>query len=50
MHTLPKSAYTKPELVEVGSFEDVTLGGSGGSVLDATFPVGTPFDDLTTFS
>lgn len=47
MHTLPKSAYSKPELVEVGSFEDVTLGGSSGSNLDADFPSGTPFSDLT---
>jgi hypothetical protein len=47
MHTIPKSAYTKPELVEVGSFEDVTLGGSTGSSLDAAFPSGTPFSDLT---
>ena len=47
MHTLPKPAYTKPELVEVGSFEDVTLGNSTGNFLDASFPVNTPFSALT---
>lgn len=47
MHTPQKLAYTKPELVEVGSFEEVTLGNSTGASLDANFPAGTLFSDLT---
>lgn len=47
MNTLPKSAYTKPELVEVGSFEDVTLGSNTGNNLDAEFPAGTSVNELT---
>lgn len=39
--------YDRPELVEVGSFESITKAASSGSTLDATFPDGTPFGDLT---
>jgi hypothetical protein len=47
MNTSEKLAYIKPQLTEVGSFEEVTLGGSSGASLDASFPTGTPFADLT---
>lgn len=40
-------AYETPELIEVGSFESITRAAEVGSTLDATFPDGTPFDDLT---
>ena len=40
-------AYTSPRLKRHGSVEKLTLGGGGLSALDATFPVGTPFSDLT---
>lgn len=42
-----KATYVKPVLNRVGSFEEITLGNSTGSALDASFPVGTPFSDLT---
>jgi hypothetical protein len=42
-----KSTYTAPRLVRHGSVETLTKGSSTGSFLDATFPVGTPFGDLT---
>ncbi|MEH6756664.1 MAG: lasso RiPP family leader peptide-containing protein [Parasphingorhabdus sp.] len=47
MNTSEKMAYIKPDLTEVGSFEEVTLGSSTGSALDASFPVGTLITDLT---
>lgn len=47
MNTSEKMAYIKPDLTEVGSFEEVTLGNSTGSELDASFPVGTLFGDLS---
>lgn len=42
-----KSAYTAPRLVRHGSVESLTKGGTGTNFLDATFPVGTPFSELT---
>jgi hypothetical protein len=39
--------YTAPRLVRHGSVEAVTKGASTGTKLDATFPAGTPFGDLT---
>ena len=42
-----RKEYTRPSLELIGSFESLTQGGATGSVLDATFPVGTPFDELT---
>lgn len=42
-----KTAYEAPELTVHGALEDLTQGGSVGSALDAAFPVGTPFGDLT---
>lgn len=47
MNTSDKLAYNKPQLTEVGSFEEVTLGNATGNSLDATFPAGTPFGQLT---
>ena len=45
--TMTKVAYTKPELEEIGSFEEITQGASTGSALDAVFPAGTPAGRLT---
>jgi hypothetical protein len=39
--------YQAPVLVRHGSFADLTLGDATGTKLDATFPAGTPFSDLT---
>nr|WP_127755154.1 lasso RiPP family leader peptide-containing protein [Devosia sp. 1566] len=44
---MTKLTYTAPRLVRHGSIEAVTKGASTGSALDATFPTGTPFGDLT---
>lgn len=40
-------AYVAPQLVVLGSIEDLTLEASEGPNLDADFPAGTPFGDLT---
>ena len=45
--TTSLKAYTKPAVTRHGSIEEMTKGGSLGSSLDAAFPVGTPFADLT---
>lgn len=42
-----KKSYEVPQLKKVGSFEAVTQGNSSGSNIDATFPAGTAFGDLT---
>ena len=42
-----KKPYDAPRLKNVGSFEAVTQGNSTGSNIDATFPAGTPFGNLT---
>jgi len=42
-----KSTYTAPRLVRHGSVESLTKGSSVGAKLDASFPVGTDFGDLT---
>lgn len=47
MNNTQKKSYEAPRLNKVGSFEEVTQGASKGSSLDATFPVGTPFGQLT---
>jgi hypothetical protein len=47
MHKRVKAAYQTPKLSVVGNFEKMTQGASTGSTLDATFPAGTPFGDLT---
>lgn len=47
MNTSEKQAYVKPAVSQIGSFEEVTLGGKTGSKLDAAFPSGAPFSSLT---
>ena len=42
-----RKTYETPNLVELGSVEELTLGQSRGNQLDATFPSGTPFGQLT---
>lgn len=42
-----KKQYETPALTVVGTFESITQGNRTGSQLDATFPVGTGFNDLT---
>ncbi len=44
---MKKEAYTAPILRAHGHVESMTKGGSNGTVLDAFFPVGTPFADIT---
>lgn len=43
----PGSAYEAPEVVTLGSFEDLTQGTSSGAFTDAFFPAHTPRGDLT---
>jgi hypothetical protein len=47
MQEIQKAQYEAPTLTVVGTFEDITQGQARGSQLDATFPTGTPFGDLT---
>lgn len=42
-----KKQFIAPTLVEYGKFEELTQGNSTGESLDADFPDGTPFGDLT---
>ncbi|CAN5359957.1 lasso peptide [soil metagenome] len=44
---MTKVVYEAPSITEVGTFESLTQGASTGTTLDATFPAGTPFGDLT---
>ncbi|GAA0645146.1 hypothetical protein GCM10009424_21200 [Sphingomonas ursincola] len=44
---MEKIAYTAPEIEDLGAFEEITQGASTGSAIDANFPVGTPFSQLT---
>ncbi|MCU0907230.1 MAG: lasso RiPP family leader peptide-containing protein [Rhodobacteraceae bacterium] len=44
---MKKAIYTAPVLRAHGSVESVTKGGACGRALDADFPIGTPFDQLT---
>lgn len=39
--------YEAPRLTVHGSIEQITQGASTGSALDAAFPIGTTFGDLT---
>jgi hypothetical protein len=39
--------YVAPEIVEVGTVRELTLGHRDGAALDASFPVGTPKGSLT---
>lgn len=47
MENTEKKAYVAPELTVHGNLEVITLGFNTGNHLDATFPVMTPFSDLT---
>ena len=47
MTTPAKAIYTPPSMQNLGSFENLTRGGTTGTTLDASFPRGTPFGDLT---
>ena len=42
-----RRTYEAPRLIAHGSLEKLTKGGSNGTLLDASFPRGTPFSDLT---
>lgn len=42
-----KKDYVPPAVKDLGSVCELTLGGDGGSRLDADFSAGTLFDDLT---
>ncbi|MDF1621533.1 hypothetical protein [Pseudothioclava nitratireducens] len=42
-----KKTYAAPRLSVHGKLEDLTHGQTSGSKLDADFPDGTPFGDLT---
>ncbi|RUU06928.1 lasso RiPP family leader peptide-containing protein [Mesorhizobium sp. USDA-HM6] len=42
-----KHEYEPPSLTVHGSIETITQGGGGTTSLDASFPAGTPFDQLT---
>jgi len=43
----PKQPYKAPKISDVGTVVERTLAQGSGSQLDATFPTGTPFGDLT---
>lgn len=45
--TTDRMPYEAPSLTAYGEVRKVTAGMSAGTVLDETFPTGTPFDDLT---
>ena len=47
MKRAPKNAYVRPRLVVYGKLEEITQGSSSGNILDADFPRGTEFGDLT---
>lgn len=42
-----KKEYITPTVENLGSLEELTLAQSSGSRLDADFPAGTNFSDLT---
>lgn len=42
-----KKEYVPPTVEDLGSLQELTLGQSQGSSLDADFSAGTPFGDLT---
>jgi hypothetical protein len=39
--------YVEPEIVDYGDLAELTAGSSSGVALDASFPAGTLFKDLT---
>jgi len=42
-----KKEYIAPVVEDLGSLHELTLGQRSGERLDADFPTGTPFRDLT---
>lgn len=44
---MTQRAYSTPVLEELGSFERLTQAAGCPDALDAAFPAGTPFGDLT---
>jgi hypothetical protein len=42
-----RKEYDPPVLEELGPLSELTLGQSSGMRLDADFPAGTPFGELT---
>lgn len=42
-----KKRYVAPAVEDLGTVHELTLGQSGGRALDADFPAGTLFGDLT---
>lgn len=44
---MTKAVYEAPVMRAHGKVESVTKGGTNGTKLDASFPSGTPFADLT---
>ena len=42
-----KKPYTSPTVTVLGDIEAITLGYSNGDHLDASFPINTPFRDIT---
>lgn len=42
-----RKEYETPELTKIGSFEEITQANGAQVALDASFPVNTPFDELT---
>ncbi len=47
MNTPKRTEYSAPKLTKHGLMSKVTQGMSTGTVLDATFPAGTPVGDIT---
>lgn len=39
--------YDAPVVTDYGTLHDLTAGAATGACLDADFPAGTPFDELT---
>ena len=42
-----KKPYTSPTVTVIGDIEAITLGFETGDHLDASFPINTPFRDVT---
>lgn len=42
MQTSEKGVYEAPGVSQIGSFEEVTLGGQFAGATDSIYPVGTP--------
>lgn len=47
MKSVAKKEYRAPKLKVHGALETITQHAGSGSILDASFPSGTPFGDLT---